>query len=148
VGGSLLPWRTITAGPLRQDALLDRADVAVFTSTVLAEPLEIVGDVSVDLYVSATAAPADWVVKLCEVDEDGSTRNVTDGVLRHREPAPSPVRIQVDLQPTAIVIPAGHRLRLLVATSDFPRYDRSPAGTQCIYVGGAHPSTVVIATSA
>lgn len=106
-----------------------------YTSDVLADDLAVVGPVSTVLYAASSAPDTDWVVRLCDVWPDGRSLSVCDGVLRGRyrnslarpEPlAPGHVyRFQVDLSSTAQVFKAGHRLRVQVTSSDFPRYDRN-----------------------
>lgn len=137
VGGPLLMPDTYRRGPVDQTPILGREDVLTFTSDVLNGDLEIAGPVGASLYAATSAVDTDWVVKLCELLPDGRTINLCDGILRARFrggdwSAPEPVRpdevlrYEVDLWATAVVVPAGHRLRVLVTSSDFPRYDRNP----------------------
>ena len=135
-GGALLLPRTYVPGPVDQARILDRRDVLVYTSAPLQADLELTGPVRAVLHASTTAADADWVVKLCEVDERGRAVNICDGILRARYrrswEAPELVepgaveRYEVDLWSTSIVVRAGRRLAVLVTSSDFPRYDRNP----------------------
>jgi len=136
-GGTLLLPRTYPPGPVDQTPLLSRRDVLVYTSEPLERELEVTGPVSAILYAATSAPDTDWVVKLCDVHPDGRTFNLCDGVLRARFrekdwAAPSLVepdvvhRYEVDLWATSAVFGAGHRLRVLVTSSDFPRYDRNP----------------------
>ena len=105
-------------------------------------------------------------MKLCEVRADGKTLNICDGVVRASYQcarngqgfAPGEVvEWQLDLLATAIVIPAGHRLRVLVSSSDFPRYDRNPntgeraaeasstvSALQRVYHDEHHPSQIIL----
>lgn len=67
----------------------------------------------------------DCVARLCEVDEAGVSRNIVDGVTRkHAEPSRLE-EIEVDLWSTSILIKAGHRLRVSVTSSNFPRWDQN-----------------------
>jgi uncharacterized protein len=135
-GGSLLLPPSYRRGPVDQAPILSRDDVLAYTSAPLDRDLEVTGPVTGTLFASSTARDTDWVVKLCDVHPDGRTFNVTDGVLRasyresltvRRELEPGAVtRFRVALQPTSMVFRAGHRLRVLVTSSDFPRYDRNP----------------------
>jgi hypothetical protein len=98
--------------------------------------LEVTGPVTAVLYAATSAPDTDWAVKLCDVHPDGPTFNVCDGILRARYrrswEAPTLVepgaveRYEVDLWATSQVFLAGHRIRLVVTSSDFPRYDRNP----------------------
>ncbi|HUR41061.1 MAG TPA: CocE/NonD family hydrolase [Verrucomicrobiae bacterium] len=135
-GGSLLMPGVYRRGPVDQAPLMSRADVLTYTSAVLERDLEVTGPVSFTLFAASSAPDTDWVVKLCDVHPNGRTFNVTDGVLRasYRESLSrrsritpdTVVRYDIRLQPTSMVFRAGHRLRVLVTSSDFPRYDRNP----------------------
>ena len=135
-GGTLLP-PSYRRGATSQAELLGRPDVLVFTSDVLQRPLEVIGHVRAQLWAATSARDADWIVKLCDVHPDGRTFNVCDGIIRASMRAGDwdaprgvipgePVRYDIDLLATAQVFLPGHRLRLLVMSSDFPRYDRNP----------------------
>ncbi|HUS24004.1 MAG TPA: CocE/NonD family hydrolase [Candidatus Binatia bacterium] len=135
-GGSLLMPAVYRRGPVDQAPILSRADVLAYTSPPLEREFEVTGPVTIVLFAASSAPDTDWVVKLCDVHPNGRTFNVTDGVLRasYRESlsarrALDPdtvVRYAITLQPTSMVFRAGHRLRVLVTSSDFPRYDRNP----------------------
>ncbi len=134
-GGSLLLPTQYTPGPVDQHRILGRRDVLEYTSAVLEHDLEVIGPVRAVLFVSTSGHDTDFIVKLCDVHPDGRCYNVCDGILRLsfrngqcRQPvAPGErLRIEVDLWSTAMVFKAGHRLRVLVTSSDFPRYDRNP----------------------
>jgi putative CocE/NonD family hydrolase len=135
-GGTLLMPRQYPAGPVDQGPLLHRPDVLCFTSAPLDRELEVIGHIRAVLHAATSAPDTDWVVKLCRVDTAGRTLNVSDGILRasyRRSPServlvePGAVeRYEVDLWATAIAFAPGERLRVLVTSSDFPRYDRNP----------------------
>lgn len=119
-----------------------RSDVLSFTSEPLAEAMEITGPVSVRLYVASSAPDTDFTAKLLEVippsDDypEGLAINLTDSILRarYRRSWTEPELLQYDkvyelnfeLYPTSIVIKPGHRLRLDVSSSNFPRFDVNP----------------------
>jgi putative CocE/NonD family hydrolase len=99
----------------------DRSDVPTFTSDVLDLPLDLVGPVSLRLGVGSTAPSTALFAKLVDVGPDGSAMMLTRGQTMVRGPDPSrPVRI--DLAHMGYRVPAGHRLRLQLASSDFPLY--------------------------
>ena len=134
-GGNLLMPMQYTPGPVDQAPLLGRRDLLVYTSEPLTEDLEIAGEVRMALYASSSGADTDWVVKLCDLQPDGRTLNLCDGVIRasyysrQSGEAYRPGEAQrwpISLWSTAAVVKAGHRLRLIVTSSDFPRYDRNP----------------------
>lgn len=133
-GGTLLMPAQYTPGPLDQTPILERRDVLVYTSGELSEDLEVVGEVRAEIYASTSAVNTDWMIKLCEVRPDGRTFNVCDGVIRasyqvHKTAeafAPGEVvKWDISLLATAMVFKAGHRLRVIITSSDFPRYDRN-----------------------
>jgi putative CocE/NonD family hydrolase len=127
----LLPW-----GPLDQRAIESRRDVLVYTSPRLSRPIEATGPVRVVLYVSTSTPDTDFTAKLVDVYPDGRALNVTDGILRLRyrvslEHAvlsqPGAVYpITIDAGATSIEFGKGHRIRLEVSSSNFPRFDRNP----------------------
>ena len=136
-GGTFLPGLSIgaNAGPRDQRAVEGRHDVLCYTTEPLAAPLEVIGPVRAVLHVSSSATDTDFTAKLVDVAPDGRAENLADGILRARyreslsEPSPlEPERVYevtVDLVATAAVIAAGHRIRLEVSSSNFPRFDRN-----------------------
>jgi putative CocE/NonD family hydrolase len=136
-GATYLPGLFIgaNAGPRDQRGPESRRDVLCYTTEPLAEPVEVIGPVKLVLHVSSSAPDTDFTGKLCDVGPDGTPVNLTDGILRarYREPlaGPSPMEpdrtyeITLDLVATANVFAAGHRIRLEVSSSNFPRFDRN-----------------------
>jgi uncharacterized protein len=127
-GGAMLGPR---AGMARQNDVESRPDVLVFSSAPLTQDLEVTGPVSATLVVATTAASTDFTVKPVDVHPSGEAYNVTDGILRRAYPAAGDkpagtFDIQVDLWPTSMLFLKGHRLRVDVSSSNFPRYDRNP----------------------
>ena len=112
-------------GPLDQALVESRPDVLVFTSEVLEEDLEVTGPIRVRLHVQSSAPSTDWVARLCDVDPDGRSLNLTDGILRVDSGADEAQEIEIDLWSTSNVFLAGHRLRVQVTNSCFPRWDRN-----------------------
>lgn len=154
-------------GPRDQRVLDGRRDVLHFSSAVLDDDLEVTGPLSVRLWAATSAADADFTAKLVDVYPDGRALWVADGIVRssYRDgmDRPSPVEPgevyehRIDLGATSQVFEAGHRIRVDVASSNFPCYDRNsgsgkPAGeateadfvvaTQRILFGGDHPSSI------
>lgn len=128
VGGNTFITPAHPAGPMDQRAIETRPDVLTFTSEVLTEDLEVTGRVLAHLVVASSAPTADWVVRLCDVHPDGRSFNVCDGVARVAS-GQSHHRHTVDLWSTSMVFLAGHRIRVQVTNSSFPRWDRAPAAT-------------------
>ena len=125
-GGAMLGPR---AGIERQNDVEARRDVLVYSTAPLASDLEVTGPVSAELYVATTAPNTDFTVKLVDVHEDDSAYNVSDGIVR-RDYVPgsrsSPTRITIELWPTSMLFRRGHRIRIEVSSSNYPRYDRNP----------------------
>ncbi|WP_259407542.1 CocE/NonD family hydrolase [Streptomyces akebiae] len=103
-----------------------REDVLVFTTEPLTEDVEVTGRVRAVLFAATDGSSTDWVARLCDVDEHGVSRNVTDGIVRVRAATPGePAEHVVDLWSTSIVFRAGHRIRVQITSSNFPRWDRN-----------------------
>ncbi len=135
-GGGLLMHLRHIRGPREQSRTEQRDDVLVFSSDVLQKDVEVTGPVRFVCWVAGETVDTDVVARLCDVQPDGRSYDVCDGILRlrFRESlrAPKPltpgevVRAEVDMWSTAHLFRAGHRLRLQVCASDFPRFDRCP----------------------
>src|SRR6185437_16576719 len=101
----------------------------------LAEAVEVIGLIKVELFVNSSAADTDFTAKLIEVWPDGFAQNLTEGIVRGRyrdsqEKAqlmnPGQVyKFTIDLWATSNVFRKGHTLRLEVSSSNFPRFDRN-----------------------
>ena len=127
VGGPVLNSRN--SGARRNDALEARADVLVFTSAPLTAPLEVIGPVSARLRARGSSPYFDVFARLCDVDPRGHSRNVCDGLVRHR-PGNEPTgdrgsEITVPMSSTAYRFDAGHRLRLQISGGAHPRFARN-----------------------
>ncbi|MUL67102.1 X-Pro dipeptidyl-peptidase [Mycobacterium sp. CBMA 234] len=137
VGGPLLDPRT--AGSKDQKSRESRADVAVYTGKTLCQPLEVIGPVSAQIRLRTSSEHADVFVRLCDVDEDGVSTNVCDGIQRITTGA-FPVDeegarlVTVQCWPTAYRFKPRHQLRVQVSGGSFPRFARNlgtddPLGT-------------------
>ncbi len=124
-GGAMLGPR---AGIASQNEIEARDDVLVYTSDELTSDTEVTGPVRAVLYVSTSAKSTDFVVRLVDLHPDGSAYNVSDGILRWRygDAHDQPNRIEIDLWPTSMVFKTGHRIRIDVTSSSYPRFDRNP----------------------
>jgi putative CocE/NonD family hydrolase len=126
----VFPW-----GPMDQRPVELRRDVLVYTSRPLRKNLQVIGPVKVILYASTTARDTDFTAKLVDVFPDGEARNLTDGILRLRyrnglekaAPAtPGEVhKLTLEAGVTSNVFLKGHRIRLEISSSNFPRFDRN-----------------------
>lgn len=136
-GGGLCCWpAAVPGGAFDQRPVEERADVLVYTTPVLEHDVEVTGPVSVTLYAASSAVDTDFTAKLVDVHPDGYARNLTDSIIRgrYRETrarakllTPGEVyEYTVDLWSTSNVFKAGHRIRVEIASSNFPRFDRNP----------------------
>jgi hypothetical protein len=127
-------------GPLDQVSVEKRPDVLVYTSPVLNRDIEVTGPIRVILYISTSVNDTDFTAKLVDVEPNGRSLIVTDGIqrLRYRLSLLDPVfvkrntpyQINIDAGVTSYVFSRGHRLRLEVSSSNFPRFDRNLNSTQ------------------
>jgi putative CocE/NonD family hydrolase len=137
-GGALLMTPEYRSGPFDQRPLESREDVLVYTSEALTSDVEVTGPVKVHLWAVSSAPDTDFVARLVDVHPDGYAQNLTDGILRARyrnfaqgEP-PSLIEpgkayeYEIDLWSTSNLFKAGHRIRVDVTSSSFPRWDRNP----------------------
>src|SRR5439155_2856841 len=123
-GGAMMGPR---AGIARQNAVEARQDVLVYTTPPLQKDTEATGPVRLVLHVSTTALNTDFTAKLVDVHPDGAAYNVTDGILRRSyHGARQPTAIQIELWPTSMLFFKGHRIRLEISSSNYPRFDRNP----------------------
>ncbi len=122
-------------GPLDQREVESRADVLVYTSAPMPAPLRIAGPLHARLHVSSSARDTDFVARLTHVWPDGRATSIQEGALRarYREGIATPkllqpgevVPIDIDMRSIAYTIPTGHRLRLDITSSSFPRLERN-----------------------
>jgi uncharacterized protein len=112
-----------------------RPDVLVYSTDELREGLELTGPIRAIVYLSSDAPDTDLTVKLLDVFPDGRSMNMVEGVtrVRYRESYAKPTMMQpgkvyevpVDVHATSWYLPPGHRLRVQVSSSSFPRFDRN-----------------------
>jgi uncharacterized protein len=144
-----------------------RGDILVYTTDKLTGPLTFAGPVSAVLYASSSARDTDWFMSLMEVDKDGKIFKLATGKIRARfrrsmkKPellTPGEVcEYKIDLWQTGITIPAGNRLRIEVASADFPMFSRNlntgghnetetkfVSADQVIYHNAQYPSHVLL----
>ena len=123
IGGPLL---SRTAGPRDNSTLEAREDVLTFTGPPLAEPVDILGPVSARLSISTDTGYTDVFARLCDVDAQGRSTNVCDGLARLRTVGQAPSEVTVPMSTTAYRFSAGHRIRWQISGGAHPRYARSP----------------------
>ncbi|WP_221177061.1 CocE/NonD family hydrolase [Nocardioides pocheonensis] len=125
VGGStVMPHPP--SGAFDQRIVEERPDVLVFTSEVLSDDIEVTGRVTATLTAATDGLTTDWVVRLCDVHPDGRSYNVVDGITRVQAQPGKASAVEVDLWSTSMLFKKGHRIRVQVTSSCFPRWDRNP----------------------
>lgn len=171
VGGAILmmgsPDDGLSYQPgCRDQRVLDgRTDILRFTGPPLEEDLEVTGPLSVRLHAATSAADTDFTAKLVDVHPDGRALGIADGIVRARYrdgmDSPRPLtpgelcEYTIDLGATGRIFRAGHRLRVDIASSNFPWFDRNPGNgkpageateddfvtaRQRVFFGEPHPS--------
>jgi len=167
-GANLFPdlevaGRPMADGPQDQRPIEGREDVLVFSTEPLAEPLAIAGPVRCVVWLVPDTPDLDLAVRLTDVYPDGRSMLVLDGIERARMRCADdreclltpgePVAMTVELWSTAIVFNAGHRIRIAVSGSNWPRFEVNPndgtdlnlptspaAAAPLLLVGPDHPS--------
>jgi putative CocE/NonD family hydrolase len=135
-----------SSGPHDQRRIEGRPDVLVYSSAPLEAPLAVVGPLRLTLFAATSAVDTDFVAKLTDVLPDGASRILAEGVLRARyrqgfeaarPVAPGAVNeYTIDLVATANVFLPGHRVRLVVTSSSFPRFDPNANTGRALGVDG------------
>jgi putative CocE/NonD family hydrolase len=154
-------------GAFEQLEIETRGDVLVYTTPVLEQDTEVTGPVELELWASSSAADTDFTGKLVDVWPDGKAYNLMDSIVRARyresDYEASPIkpgkiyRYSFNLGVTSNVFKAGHRIRIQISSSNFPKWDRNlntghdigqdalikPA-MQTIHHDKKHPSRIVL----
>jgi putative CocE/NonD family hydrolase len=154
VGGVLMRFRG--AGRVDNTKLEARQDVLTYTTAVLERDVEVIGDVSAEIWFQSSLPYADVFVRLCDVDPRGRSYNVCDGLVSLSR-ADEIACATVQLWPTAYRFNRGHRIRVQVSSGAFPRYARNPgtgeplataitlkAADQKVYHDPAHQSALLL----
>ena len=154
-------------GPRDRRPVQRRDDVLVYTSDPLDQDMEVTGPVALKLFAASTAVDADFTATLNDVYPDGRSVHICEGIrrasLRKSLEHPTPIspgkvyEYTVDLWETSNVFKAGHRIRLEISSSNFPRYARNQntghpfamdaevkSATQTIFHDGERPSRLVL----
>jgi len=164
IGGQNL---NLARGPYDQSSVEERDDVLVFTSDILAEPYEATGPIKARLFVTSNCPDTDFTVKLSDVYPDGRSMLITDGILRMRnrngvdhwelmEPGEI-YEVEVEAASTSYIWNTGHRIRVAVSSSNYPRFLNNPntadgiyknstytIAENTVYVGPDTPSCIIL----
>ncbi len=166
VGGTSI-YGNLKAGPYDQKTVESRRDVLIYTTAPLETDMNITGPVKLVFYASSSAKDTDFAAKLTDVHPDGKSLNIQAAVIRakYRNSFDKPellengkvYRFEMLIGSTSVLLKKGHRIRLQLASSNFPEYGRNlntgdDNGTtsamvkayQVIYHDEAHPSKLVL----
>lgn len=129
-----VPW-SLHEGPVDDRSVSIRPDVLSYTSDILTQPLDVVGEVRAVLYASSSAHDCDWHIRLVDVYPDGAARFLCHGALRARFRdgydrsvflSPGEItRFDIEMTAAGVRFLPGHRIRIEIASSWFPRFDRN-----------------------
>jgi putative CocE/NonD family hydrolase len=167
LGGQSCCFAVLQGGAFDQSNLERRNDILVYTTPPLTERTDVSGNIEVSLYLSSNVKDTDLTIKLIDVDAEGKAWNLDEGILRvrWREGWERPVFMesgkvyQVDIPPlvTSNSFGVGHRIRIEVSSSSFPRFDRNlntggnnfdekdgVVARNVIHHGAAYPSRIVL----
>jgi hypothetical protein len=157
----------LSPGPQDQKAVESRQDVLVYSTPPLDADTEVTGEVTLDLFAKSSAVDTDFTGKLVDVAPDGTAINLTEGILRgkYRESRVQGTPIEpgkvyeykIDLWSTSNVFLKGHRIRVELSSSNFPRFDRNlntgkndavsaefVKATNTVLHDSAHPSALIL----
>jgi len=167
IGGSTLGMASPAAGPSDQRSLEGRADILSYVTPAFEKSTEVTGPISLDAYFSTSVEDTDLIGRVIDVYPDGRAIILSEGVLRlrYRDSFEKPelmkpgqvYHVNVDLWATANVFLPGHKLRLEITSSSYPRFDRHPnhggdlsgvvhpvAATSLIHHDHDHPTALVL----
>jgi hypothetical protein len=167
IGGRLCCGEALPPGPFDQRPNESRQDVLVFSTPPLDRAIEVTGFITAEIYAASSAPDTDFTALLVDIEPEGYARFLTDGIVRARyrnstekaDPiAPGKIyKYTIDLWATSNVFKAGHRIRLNVSSSNFPRFNRNlntgepilgatrmEKARQTIYHDAEHPSALIL----
>lgn len=169
-GGHSCCFDSITPmGPADQHTSESSRMVLIYTSEEFAKETLIIGDAKIIVYASSSALDSDFVARLCEVTADGISTNIQEGIIRakYRNSLTNPQPVEpntvneytISLGPVGYLIAKGSKIRVAIAGSDFPQWDRNSqtgehdfhehfskyrAATQIVFHDYDHPSRLEI----
>lgn len=169
IGGTNL---LISSGPYDQSSIEDRSDVLIWESPTLTEPYEVVGHMWAHLYVASNCPNTDFTVKITDVYPDGRSILISDGIINAARrngfnttaPALNSVaydEVDIDLWSTAYQFNTGHKIRIAISSSNYPRFGINPntgetpkahsyeyltmnIANNAILTGPAYPSYIIL----
>ncbi|OJU80770.1 MAG: acylase [Chlamydia sp. 32-24] len=140
----------LESGPKDQLSIESRSDIVVFTSPPLKQDIEVTGDLSATIYFSSNLEQTDVIVRLTDVYPDGRSILIADGIHHFVKKNNTPQKCVIDLWPTSIVFAKGHKLRVSISSSSYPKYDNNQTNLpndvaeNKIFVGKKYPSSITL----
>lgn len=130
IGGTILGD---AVGPARQNANIDRKDQLVFEMNITDKPLTLLGPVSATLWLSSDVPCTDFIVGIQDVFPDGKIINIQEGGAKVRFESTQCIKKEISVWATGYQLNTGHKLRIIIASSWFPRFNRSLNSCEPIY---------------
>ncbi len=163
-GGSNL---NIPSGPYDQKNIESRSDVLIFTSSELEDYVEVTGRIKAKLWISSNCTDTDFTVKITDVYPDGRSMLIQDGIIRakNRNHKSEPVLltpdeivpVEIDLWSTSYIFNPGHKIRIAISSSNYPRFSVNTntgasifsnndtyIANNTIYHDSEHPSHIIL----
>jgi len=168
IGGPLCcDSQHLAPGPKDQRPVEARDDVLIYTTPAFSQDTEVTGPVSLELFAQSSAVDTDFEAKLVDVAPNGFAQNLTEGIIRarYRNSQEKPelmnpgqiYKFIIDLWSTSNIFLKGHRLRLEISSSNFPRFDRNlntgevqawaqkyVSATNTVYHDAEYPSALIV----
>ena len=157
IGGTFLG---VGVGPAYQNPNMERTDQLVFESEVLETPLVLLGPIDATIFAATDAPSTDFFISLQELRADGNIINIQEGGKTIYSEARAdlwPRRIDISVWATGYQIDAGHKIRVVITSSLFPRYNRNlnsgedifnaqnpRLARQKLYFGDKYPSHITL----
>jgi putative CocE/NonD family hydrolase len=153
-----------TTGPYDQSEVERRKDVLVYTTSPLAKDIEVTGPVKMKIFVSTNALSTDFTAKLVDVHPNGKAIRICEGILRitpkaniEKTSQTEPMSYEIDLWATSNLFKKGHKIRVEISSSNYPKYfpnpntnqpfykaTRTEMARQTIYHGHKYPSQILL----
>ncbi|MHA2335367.1 MAG: CocE/NonD family hydrolase, partial [Candidatus Hodarchaeales archaeon] len=151
----------LPSGPYDQVSLENRDDILLFETPVLTEKIDVIGRMSAHFFVMSNCSNTDFTVKITDVYPDGRSMLVSDGIIKNQFNSSDPVEVVIDLWSTAYQFNTGHRIRISISSSNYPKYAINPntgapqelysykyldryIANNTILVGPAYPSFIIL----
>lgn len=149
----------LESGPKDQKEIEQRQDLLVFTTEPLERDLEVTGRMAAKIFFATDQKDSDIVIRLTDVYPDGRSLLISDGILRlgsingsEKTEKDKPHELDIDLWSTSFVFAKGHRIRVSISNSNYPRYEKfcpgnpaaPPISHNTIFLGGPQTASRVI----